>query len=56
MLKEKNSPTAREAYASWRENLERQIGGIWIGMARVLCLVRDSKEIIDQDLYEPYID
>ena len=56
MPTEKNSPTAEEGYASWRYNIEGQVGGVWIGTDLFLSLIRGSNEIIDEDLYKSYPD
>ena len=56
LLKDKTTATSKDqGYAAWRENFERQIGGVWIGMERLLVMIRDEKKPMDRERYEEYI-
>ena len=52
LLKCKDTANAKDTgYAHWRENLERQIGGVWLGMDKVLEHVRGSADEATEVVY-----
>ena len=55
-LKDKATAGAKDqGYAAWRENFERQIGGVWMGLDKVLVRIRDEKVTVDKETFEKYI-
>ena len=44
-----------DAFGSWRENFELQIGGTWLQMEKVFLMIRDHPEPITMTIYNEFV-